>query len=187
MCGRFLFSSELESPEVQRFCALAERCFPGERWSCGEVLPGMRFPVLVRGREKAVLRLMAWGYEQKNGELLINARGESASVKPTFSADFAQRRCAILTTGFYEWGKDEERTKFRFTGKSDVLYLAGMYNSNGRFVILTTEANASVRGIHHRMPVLLSREMVLTWLKDTHKAQEILRGEMPELTAEAVE
>ena len=185
MCGRFLFSTEPNCPEVQRFCTLAEKRFAGDQWSRGEVMPGMRFPVLVRGEEKASLELMTWGYDM-NGRVLVNARSESITEKPMFSSDFSARRCAILTTGFFEWGKDEERTKFLFTGKTNVLYLAGIYNHAGQFVILTTEANSSVRAIHHRMPVILSGGSVIPWLGNSAYAQDMLKGEMPLLMAEPV-
>ena len=184
MCSRFLFSEKQNSEEVRRFCAIAEQRFGGELWSRGEILPGMCFPVLLAGKKKAEMKLMNWGYSLNSGNLLINARSESVDRKPVFAADFRERRCAVLTTGFYEWGKDEERTKFLFTGSDPVMYLAGICNLEGKFAILTTQANGSVKGIHHRMPVILPKGKVLTWLNDVDAARGILTLEMPSLTAE---
>ncbi|MBC8571048.1 SOS response-associated peptidase family protein [Oscillospiraceae bacterium NSJ-54] len=40
-----------------------------------------------------------------------------------------------------------------------------------RFLILaSTEANASVRDIHHRMPVVLPEEKIPAWIEDTGAA-----------------
>jgi len=186
MCGRFLFSDEDRCPEIRRFCTLAEEKFPGSGWSRGEVTPGSLYPILVRGKEKADMRLVSWGYTRERGAPLINARAESVEQRVTFAEDFRSRRCVILTTGFFEWGKDEERTKFLFTAKEPVMYLAGIYSTEGRFVVLTTEANKSVRGIHSRMPVIIPGKQVRLWLCTTQAAREMLSAVMPELTAEPV-
>ena len=39
-----------------------------------------------------------------------------------------------------------------------------------RFVIITTRANDSVKTVHHRMPLLLSREEVGDWIYDSRYA-----------------
>jgi len=187
MCGRFLFSDEVQCPEVLRFSALADERFAKDSWSRGEVTPGTAYPVLVRGENKAALQLMTWGYERTDGSLLINARAESVEEKRTFASDFQLRRCAILVTGFFERGKDEERTKFLFRAEGPCMYLGAIFNTEGRYTILTTEANSSVRGIHHRMPVIVPKGKLLEWLKDVEAAREILRGQMPVLTVSAAE
>ena len=70
------------------------------------------------------------------------------------------RRCIVPSTGFFEWSQDKAHQKYRFyLPESDILYMAGLYsvyNQEERFVILTTEGNASIRDIHHRMPVVIS-------------------------------
>ena len=67
------------------------------------------------------------------------------------------------------------------------MYLGSIFNTEGRYTILTTEANSSVRGIHHRMPVIVPKGKLLEWLKDVEAAREILCGQMPVLTVSAAE
>lgn len=60
--------------------------------------------------------------------------------------------------------------------------MAGLYNEfDGvpRFVILTTQANASIADIHNRMPVVLSEDNISNWLVDTVSAHLILKSESP--------
>jgi putative SOS response-associated peptidase YedK len=48
----------------------------------------------------------------------INARAETVDKQPLFRRAFAQRRCLILATGFYEWQKREDgKQPYRFHRK----------------------------------------------------------------------
>ena len=80
--------------------------------------------------------------------------------------------CVIPTTGFYEWGPDKtgkkRKYRFNFPGEEKALYLAGIWNEfagERKYVILTTEANASMEGIHDRMPVMLARDDAEKWVR----------------------
>ena len=42
-------------------------------------------------------------------------------------------------------------------------------------MILTTEANESMRHIHHRMPLILEPEQITDWLRDEKAAEKMLR------------
>ena len=64
------------------------------------------------------------------------------------------------------------------------MYLAAIWNlidDIQRFVILTTDANDSMRPVHDRMPLLIHREDAKLWLRDTDKAIELMAKEMPQL------
>ena len=65
-----------------------------------------------------------------------------------------------------------------------MLYLAGVYNRYGdrdHFVILTTQPNESVRGIHNRMPLILEHGQVRDWILDGEKTGHLLRQTPGEL------
>ena len=50
-----------------------------------------------------------------------------------------------------------------------VLYMAGFYNrfqEEERFIIITTQANESVKKIHDRMPLILERQELEDWIYD---------------------
>lgn len=65
------------------------------------------------------------------------------------------------------------------------LYMAGLWKAfDGvqKFVILTTAPNASVADIHNRMPIVLPRGAVKSWVSDTDAALRLL-GQVPPLLA----
>ena len=67
--------------------------------------------------------------------------------------------------------------------------MAGIWNEfagERKYVILTTEANASMEGIHDRMPVILRREELKIWVRDSGDATEILHRVPPEVSHEEI-
>ena len=46
-------------------------------------------------------------------------------------------------------------------------------------MILTTVANDSVRNIHDRMPVILTRDRGEEWIFETNTALDYMRGALP--------
>lgn len=127
-----------------------------------------------------------WGYTgYGKGREIINARAETVREKPSFRADFAQRRCVIPAKGFYEWNPKKE--KFYFSGRAPVVYLAGIYSNDPgkeRVTILTTQANASMRPVHDRMPLLIPEEKLERWMEVEDWAAQFLKEEPMELKRE---
>ena len=72
-----------------------------------------------------------------------------------------------------------------------VLYMAGLYQNFGDkrcYVIITTAANESMVQVHNRMPVVLQRKELDTWLVDDGEgAVRILQAERPKLIKQTVE
>ena len=141
-------------------------------------------------------RYLRWGYPSADGKrLIINARSETAAEKLLFSEDLRLRRCIVPTAGFFEWTHTGQRLKYRFNAPgSGLLWLAGLYRPiaageqppkipgmTHEFVILTTDANASMRPVHSRMPVILRPEHREEWLYDDASAALLLRETPPEL------
>ena len=117
---------------------------------------------------------LTWGLIpsfSRDGRGHINARSESAAQKPTFRSAFRKRRCLIPASGFYEWQAipDEKRKQPYFIhrkGQAPFCF-AGLWERWGdvdSFAILTTDACESLESIHHRMPVMLTRESFNAWL-----------------------
>jgi len=112
---------------------------------------------------------MHWGFPQyqKKG-LLINARAETALERKTFRESILHRRCVIPARHFYEWDSDKNKVTF-FREDRPVLFMAGFYNQfqdEVRFIILTTQANASVSPVHSRMPLILDEGELEDWVYD---------------------
>lgn len=135
-----------------------------------------------------VAGMTRWGFEGfKKGQLLINARAETVEEKKTFAKAFREKRCVFPMTGFYEW--DSQKNKYLFTEKTEVLYVAGFYRIHQKeagfeteSIIITTSANESVSSIHDRMPLLLKKEEIFSWINDLTFARKHLRQSMPKLT-----
>ena len=129
------------------------------------------------------LSLLSWGLvpgwakDRSIGRRLINARSETAAEKPSFRTALRRRRCIVPADGFYEWsagGRASSRVPYLFRRRDGALLaIAGLWEewrdreSDERVLsctLLTTEANASVRPVHDRMPVLLEAEDFERWL-----------------------
>ena len=68
-----------------------------------------------------------------------------------------------------------------------LVYLAGVWRPDGedtRFVVITREANDSMRPVHDRMPLMIAPEDVRDWIARPERAEELLRQPLPELRAE---
>ena len=185
MCGRYHFSAEL----LDEIRDLTEQ----KDWKLElgvldrDIHPGDTAPVIVAaGDQGGSLRVcrQKWGYPGPGGKgLVFNARSESVFEKRMFRDSVSQRRAAVPVSWFYEWNKNKE--KFTFTKEgSRILFLAGFYGryeDGDRFVILTTQANASMAPVHSRMPLVLEREQVREWILDSAKTKELLGQEPPQL------
>lgn len=142
----------------------------------GEIFPTNQVPILVGDKEIA-LTMSKWGFTAPTGKgVLINARSETALEKKTFRESLLSRRCVIPAAGFYEWDSDKNKIYFTMPQKP-CMYMAGLYRfekEESRFVILTTAANASMKDIHDRMPLILDEEAVAEWICNNNETNELL-------------
>jgi putative SOS response-associated peptidase YedK len=145
----------------------------------------------------------SWAKDRAIGNRMINARAETAAEKPSFRTALRRRRCIVPADGFYEWqqvaaesaagaeakgGKKPKPARIphlfkRPDGAS--LAIAGLWETwtdreTGEHVesctLLTTEANALVRPIHHRMPVILESPDWALWLDPRETEAEAVLG-----------
>lgn len=71
--------------------------------------PTRLLPILFSSSGRRVIRLLQWGLvpawadEQGGGARLINARSETAAVKPSFRHLLGRRHCVAMADGYYEW------------------------------------------------------------------------------------
>jgi putative SOS response-associated peptidase YedK len=120
---------------------------------------------------------------------MINARSETVAEKPAFRAAFKRRRCLVPADGFFEWkvtgnGEGGRKTKvphwIHLSGRQ-VFAFAGLWESwepkdadpIHSFTILTTQASESIRGIHPRMPVILTEAEYDLWLSSGSGEEEV--------------
>jgi len=119
-------------------------------------------------RQDAEARAMActWGFDLPgSGAPAINARCETLREKPLFRDLVDRNRCLVIADGFYEW-KARQPYYFQLDGGS-LFAFAGLWRDD-RFVILTRAADASMQGIHHRMPIIFPLADGRSWLEGFH-------------------
>lgn len=143
------------------------------------IAPSQPAPVILLEKERT-LTLKRWGLKPgwmgRSGDTpLINARAETLEEKPAYRDAFKKRRCLIPANGFYEWrsAKRAPKRPVYFT-RCDLepFAFAGLWE-NETFSIITTEANGLVKGIHPRMPVILSEKDEDLWLDPSTKGPSL--------------
>jgi len=97
---------------------------------------------------------------------MINARSESAAIKPAFRDALKARRCLIPADGFYEWMRSANaKQPYCFEVNDGELFaFAGLWErwkeARGNWIggcsTLTTTPNAVTSAVHDRMPVILN-------------------------------
>lgn len=181
MCGRITLST----PAAKLIELFQLTAFP--RMAPGYNIAPTQLVLCVRkqeGRQHAVFKqwglVPPWAKDTSIGNKMINARSETAAVKPAFRKAWSARRCLIPVDGFYEWEKLSGRRKqpWRIHMPDRVAFsIGGLWESwqptiSGNAApletctILTTSANADMSPIHDRMPVVIPREHHDTWLNE---------------------
>ena len=103
----------------------------------------------------------------------INAKAETAAIKPMFRGAFRKNRVLVPADAFYEWkvvaGKKQpylirmrDGAPFGMAGLLE--RWRGPEGEVQTFAVLTTEANALMAEIHNRMPAIIRPEDYASWL-----------------------
>lgn len=188
MCGRYNFTVE-QSDEIMEILEKLNAKFQGKEARTGEVFPTNLAPVLIEEKKEVSPTLSVWGFPKFDGKgVIINARAETAFEKKTFRDSLMNRRCIIPSTGFYEWNSEKQKFLFRLEG-TNALYMAGIYayyRDEMRYVVLTTDANNSMKEVHNRMPLVIPKNEIETWIMDDQATNDLLRRVPPMLVKEAV-
>ena len=203
MCGRF--TQRFSWREVHSFLRLG---IPGPALNLRSrynLAPSQNAAVVREEDGERRLSMLRWGLipgwakDPNIGHKLINARAETAAVKPSFRSAYSRRRCLVPVDGFYEWRREGEVRQPWLIAPYDggIVAFAGLWErwrvpeeavlrgslSERRagdvvetFTILTTEANATMQALHPRMPVILAHEAGKQWLA----GDDVALGPAPE-------
>lgn len=143
----------------------------------GDIHPTQEAPVLIAADGELRWSLLRWGFPGfREKQVIFNARSESALEKRMFRESAQNRRIVVPATWFYEWNRRKEKNIF-YRKDQEALFMAGIYSryqDEERFVILTTQANASMQPVHDRMPLLLERDEVIPWIFDGNRTGAFL-------------
>lgn len=192
MCGRFFVVDET-TEAIERLVREVKAGLGAENRN-GDVYPTQPAAVIAAGIHGMTADVKRWGFPGFEGsKVLINARAENALDRKSFRESVLRRRIVIPAAGFYEWNVQKEKVTFTAVNglkeKSRALFMAGFYNcfaGEDRFMILTTEANESVREVHHRMPLILEEEELEPWLYE-EKMVEFFLNKQPTILHKEME
>lgn len=177
MCGRFTLDTPSEALADLFQVEAAPSMKP--RYNIAPTQPVAAVRRSLAGEREILLMhwglIPSWAKTPEMGNRLINARSETAAEKPSFREAFKRRRCLVPTDGFYEWQRVDRRKQpyyIRMAG-GEPFALAGLWEHwegpDGMVIescaILTTEANALLRPIHNRMPVIIDPGDYQRWLE----------------------
>ena len=185
MCGRYTLATPannlVEQFEIEEY--------PSASIALSyNIAPTQEVAAVLVEEEKRKLEMLRWGLipawadDPSVGNKMINARAETVSEKPSFRKAFKDRRCLVLTDGFYEWQRTPDGKQPYYIHMSDgsPFAFAGLWEiwRDGEEIrsctIITTEANELVGEVHHRMPVILHPEDYELWLDPDFEEKEAL-------------
>jgi putative SOS response-associated peptidase YedK len=201
MCGRYTLTVDqealavalgisgllAEAPSASGVPTAGQAPHPRPRYN---IAPTQEAPVVLAGRGLVAHRwglVPHWARDTAVGSRLINARSETAHRKPSFRDAFRHGRCLVPADGFYEWvsrgsGRtpwwiyQEDRAPFTLAGLRATWTPPGGGEALETFTILTCDAADSIRGLHHRMPVIVPAELRDAWLHGELGGGEVASG-----------
>ena len=170
--------------------------------------------------DREAVSLFRSGYKKPNGDyqqpiITLNAVSEELlQPRKIYREAALQRRCLVLSTGFYEWRhvfpankrtgkpvKTPTKIPYRIKLKDkEYWYIAGIWTpwkdrNTGEYVetfsIITTAANSLMETIHNskkRMPAILSDDLAWEWLfgdLSEERIAEIAKFQIPAENMEA--
>jgi putative SOS response-associated peptidase YedK len=154
--------------------------------------PSQRLPVVGQGadghRAFVVARwglVPSWVKDVTGLKQPINAKAETAAIKPIFRHAFRESRVLVPADAFYEWktvaGKKQpylirmrDQSPFGMAGLLE--HWQGPEGDVTSFAILTTESNPLMAEIHDRMPAIIQPEAYAAWLDAGMTDVEALQG-----------
>jgi putative SOS response-associated peptidase YedK len=176
MCGRFVV--EIEEQQLREIIEEAQDGISRDSeqlsftFKGGEIFPGNTVPVITANKKAC---FMTWGFPSIVADRRphINARSETAATSKTFGEAIATRRCIVPASAYFEWKdlgkKKKAKYEFRLKDRSP-LYMAGIYSEDGEFAILTRDAAPAMTEVHDRMPVIIPKSSIDTWLNESPEA-----------------
>jgi len=169
MCGRFTLSSNLEDLKNEYSNNLSGN-FPAKY----NISPGQTSAVIFFARNQYKLLNIEWGFKTfRNGNLIINARSETLNKKRSFQELVKFQRCLVPANSWFEWSEPKKPYLIK-NKKNKIISFAGLYkieeDGEKKFIIITSEANGSLRKIHKRTPLVVKQKDFVNWLGDDYKS-----------------
>jgi len=121
-----------------------------------------------------------WGIKfSPDSPLIFNSRMETILEKKFWMDTFDKNRCLVPMSAFYEWTKEgTKKIPYRIFLKDEPLFFVpALYHvdkdKNIFASLITTSPNAFIKNIHHRMPVIFTKDNAINYL--TNKTEDNLK------------
>ncbi|NQU28749.1 MAG: SOS response-associated peptidase [Candidatus Marinimicrobia bacterium] len=188
MCGRKTLTEDMQS--IIEELAIQEWEDPDNYIPSYNIAPTQTSPILIDDGSRRVKPMRwglipSWSKDMSFGARMINARAETIQDKPSFRNLLPNKRCIVITDGYYEWRKTEsgKQPYYIHHPEGRLLPMAGLWdkwlNQEGKqvlsYTVITTTPQSELAFIHDRMPVILHRENLDQWLQTANNpAQTVL-------------
>tara|TARA_B100000700_G_C14955492_1_gene813773 strand:- start:694 stop:1389 length:696 start_codon:yes stop_codon:yes gene_type:complete len=175
MCGRKTLTKDIASIIHEMDI---EECEANNYIPNYNIAPTQFSPILIKHNNKRRIKMMKWGLIPKwskdlsIGSKMINARIETIMEKPSFNSLIHSNRCIVLVDGYYEWDSTTSQPYYLYHQKKHILPIAGLWtkwqtpNSKSicSYTVITTTPKNNISRIHNRMPVILHKDNIGTWI-----------------------
>ncbi|QQL49207.1 SOS response-associated peptidase [Mucilaginibacter ginkgonis] len=191
MCGRVLISEIKGGTEQTGIRGEAGQSKAGKSGNPGSMLP------VVTDAMPTKVQYYRWGllrtWDNEIHSRYKHARVETLQNLPTFKDLVGHNHCVTKVDGYFEFNRASKELYYITNADGSPLYLAGLWDiwmdidTNvliPTFTMITTEPNAAISEIHDRMPVMLKRSEVSTWLNSRLPVQQRLALLQQPYTAE---
>jgi len=147
-----------------------------------DAAPGSEQPVVYSNEAgERSLAIMRWGFKLPD-RLLFNARSEGVTEAKFWKDKFAEHRCIVPTSSYFEWqdcGKNQPKPKYQikilgreYFGIAAVWALWKNPKTDKwekTFSTFTSEPNALIEKIHIRQPIILEAKDFDEWLAPSER------------------
>lgn len=171
MCGRIFIRPDAKNATLLHRLGLGRYSLP----DAPNIAPTEAVPVIHYWEDALTLSPMRWwlvpgwsdGPSQKFA--MFNARIETVASSRAYKGPLRYRRGILPASAFIEWQRqDGHKQPYYFEGREEPLALAAIWDIWQEELlstsILTQPADTDFAPYHDRMPVMLSAELIDTWL-----------------------
>jgi len=178
MCGRVLVGENKDIVITGR----DGRKFSPKANAAGN--PGSMLPVVTDAMPDKVQQFR-WGLLTLEDDK-IHSKNKHARIESLHSIGLwrnllGKKHCVIRIQAFFEYNKEQERTYLIERADGKPFYIAGLWDvwidiqTNvllPTFVMITMPPNRAMAEIHDRMPAILERGHIKTWLNQNYSGQQ---------------
>ena len=186
MCARV--TQAIDTAALARELGLASPPTAGDVWNG---TPGRSYLIARAAADGAAETAeLSWGlrpsWSRDERFAPVNARSETAGIKPSFREAFRRRRALLPVSGWFEWGPTPQGRAAHYIDdpESGIIYLAAIWeppqtqSGTSTFAVLTTSPRAELARIHDRQPSIVETAEVGDWLSSSAGRRDVLaRGQ----------